>query len=226
MSGALADKVCVVTGASRGIGQAVAEALAAEGARLGLCAVQGVPETAPGAQARWASRCDVADAAQVQAFFAGVEERLGPVDVLVLNAGVLERAPLEGLSEAQWDRVLDTNLKGAFLCARAVWPSMQRRRSGRVIAIGSISGTLGTPLASAYNASKWGLTGFIKSIAEEGRAHGLFCAAVLPGSVDTDMLKATPFPPLLQPAQVAKVVTFLAGEAPPAMTGSALELFG
>ena len=95
-----------------------------------------------------------------------------------------------------------------------------------LVAMGSISGTLGTPHAAAYNASKWGLTGFIKSLAEEGREQGVFCAVVLPGSVDTEMLKKTSFPPQIQAGEVAQVVRFLAGEAPFAMTGSAVEVFG
>ena len=121
--------------------------------------------------------------------------------------------------------MLDVNLKGAFLCAKAAWPALRKTR-GRIVAIGSISGTLGTPRAAAYNASKWGLTGFIKSLAEEGRDLGIFGAVVLPGSVDTAMLEKTPFKPDLQPDDVARVVGFLAGEAPFAMTGSAVEVFG
>ena len=151
------------------------------------------------------------------------------VVLLVIVAGFELRpmnlsAPM--VTEAQWDRVLRTNLKGAFLCAKAAWPSMRERKRGRIIAIGSISGTLGTPLSSAYNASKWGLTGFIKSIAEEGRAHGILCATVLPGSVDTEMLEQTDFEPRMGPKDVAKVVRYLAAEAPLAMTGSAVEVFG
>ena len=219
--GALREQVCVVTGASRGIGRAIAELFAEEGARIAACAVQEPPRLG-----EYAARCDVSDAKQVAEFFIDAEARLGPLEVLVINAGVLERGGIEELSERQWDRVLDVNLKGAFLCARAVWPSMRARGKGRIIAIGSISGTLGTPLASAYNASKWGLTGFMKSIAEEGRDHGIFCATVLAGSTDTDMLRQTAFPPQMTPAEVAGVVRFLAAEAPMAMTGSAMEVFG
>jgi 3-oxoacyl-[acyl-carrier protein] reductase len=218
---ALQGQVCVVTGASRGIGLAIAEQLALEGARLSVCAVQEPPRFGA-----YAARCDVSEAKQVADFFAESEQRVGPPDVLVINAGVLERGAVDELSERQWDRVLGVNLKGAFLCARAVWPSMRARSKGRIIAIGSISGTLGTPLSSAYNASKWGLTGFIKSIAEEGRDHGIFCATVLAGSTDTDMLRQTSFAPQMTPLDVAGVVRYLAAFAPMAMTGSAVEVFG
>jgi NAD(P)-dependent dehydrogenase (short-subunit alcohol dehydrogenase family) len=94
------------------------------------------------------------------------------------------------------------------------------------VAIGSISGTIGTAEAAAYNASKWGLTGLVKSLAEEGREAGIFCAIVLPSGVDTDMIRKTPFEPQMGPEDVARVVRFLAGEAPFAMTGSAVEVFG
>jgi NAD(P)-dependent dehydrogenase (short-subunit alcohol dehydrogenase family) len=195
--------------------------LAAAGARIAVCASRRAPELG-GAFSR---RCDVSSASDVSRFFAEVERQIGPPDVVVLNAGILERAPIEEFSEEQWDRVLDVNLKGAFLCAKAAWPALLRT-SGRIVAIGSISGTLGTPQAAAYNASKWGLTGFIKSLAEEGREEGIFCAIVLPGSVETEMLKKTPFEPEMQPRDVAQVVRFLAAEAPFAMTGSAVEVFG
>ena len=158
-------------------------------------------------------------------FFAEVQAVLGPPDVVVLNAGVLERGPVEEFTDEQWDRVLGVNLRGAFLCARAAWSGLARTR-GRLIGMGSISGTLGTAEAAAYNASKWGLTGLVKSLAEEGRDAGIFCAVVLPGSVDTGMLKKTPFEPQMSPGDVARVVRFLAAEAPFAMTGSAVEVFG
>jgi len=221
----LAGKVVAITGASRGIGLACAERFASHGARLALCASRSVPALPAGVEG-FGARCDVSDASAVAHFFAEVERRLGSVDVLVINAGALERAPLEAFSEAQWDRVLDVNLKGAFLCARAVWPQMLAKKRGRVVAIGSISGTLGTPQAAAYNASKWGLTGFIKSIAEEGREANLFCASVLPGSVDTEMLRQTPFPAQMTAADVARTVLFLSSDAPFAMTGAAVEMFG
>ena len=217
-----AGKVCVVTGASRGIGRACANALRAAGGRLAVCASTAAPDLAAGVFSR---KCDVSSPAEVARFFREVEQQVGLPEVVVLNAGVLERGPIDEFTEAQWDRVLDVNLKGAFLCAKAAWPALRRTR-GRIVAVGSIAGTLGTPHAAAYNASKWGMTGLVKSLAEEGREQGVFCAIVLPGSVDTEMLKKTPFPPEIEPREVAQVVRFLALEAPFAMTGSAVEVSG
>jgi 3-oxoacyl-[acyl-carrier protein] reductase len=205
----------LVTGASRGIGHAIAEALIAEGIQVAVCAVRAAPEVRGAALAR---RCDVSDESQVTALFA----EAGRSECVVINAGVLERGAIEEFTVAQWDRVLGVNLRGAFLCAREAF----RTGAKRIVAVGSISGTLGTARAAAYNASKWGLTGLIKSLAEEGRERGIFCAAVLPGSVDTDLLKQTPFSPKLRPQDVARVVKFLCTDAPFAMTGSAVEVFG
>src|SRR5947209_20192724 len=218
----LEGKVCVVTGASRGIGRACAEELGSAGARVAVCASRGAPVVPAGV---FSQKCDVSSSTDVARFFREVERNLGPPEVVVLNAGVLERGPLEEFTEPQWDRVLGVNLKGAFLCAKAAWPALRRTR-GRIVAIGSISGTLGTPHAAAYNASKWGLTGLIKSLAEEGRERGIFCAAVLPGAVATRMLEQTPFEPSVRAEEVARVVKFLCADAPFAMTGSAVEVFG
>jgi len=205
----------IVTGASRGIGRAIAESLIATGAQVSVCASSAVPDVGGAALC---ARCDVSDEEQVRDFFA----RASPVDSVVINAGVIERGPVEEFTAAQWDHVLDVNLRGAFLCAREAF----RQRASRIVAVGSISGTLGTPHAAAYNASKWGLTGLMKSLAEEGRERAIFCATVLPSAVDTEMLKKTPFPPLITAADVARVVKFLCTEAPFAMTGSAVEVFG
>ena len=205
----------LVTGASRGIGRAIAEALIADGHHVSVCALRSAPELRGAALAR---RCDVSDEAQVAALFA----EAGRLDCVVLNAGVLERGPVEQFTAAQWDRVLGVNLRGAFLCAREAF----RTGARRIVGIGSVSGTLGTPHAAAYNASKWGLTGLIKSLAEEGRDRHIFCAAVLPGAVDTQMLRQTPFSPAVAAEEVARVVKFLCTDAPFAMTGTAVEVFG
>ena len=130
------------------------------------------------------------------------------------------------LAPAAFREVLDVNLTGAFLCARAVVPGMKARRRGRIVNVASISGTLGTAGASAYNASKWGLIGLTKCLAEELRGTGVQCLAVSPGSVDTEMLKKTPYAADMTPADVAKVVVFAALDAPDAMTGSNVEVFG
>jgi 3-oxoacyl-[acyl-carrier protein] reductase len=205
----------VVTGASRGIGRAIAETLIAGGAEVAVCAVRSAPEVRGAALA---CRCDVSREEEVKALF----ERFPRPDCVVLNAGVLERGPIEEFTAAQFDRVLGVNLRGAFLCAREAF----RQGARRIVAIGSISGTLGTANAAAYNASKWGLTGLVKSLAEEGRERGIFCAAVLPSGVETDMIRQTPFPAQMQPKDVAAVVRYLCTEAPFAMTGSAVEVFG
>ena len=203
---------CIVTGASRGIGKAIALDLRAAGFEVVACASSGPPDL-PGIAC---VRCDVSDEGQVRALFARKAE------IVVLNAGVLERGPIESFSAAQFDQVLGVNLRGAFLCAREAF----RAGARRIVAVGSISGTLGTAHSAAYNASKWGLTGLMKSLAEEGRERNIFCATVLPSGVDTDMIKKTPFAPAMQPADVARVVRFLCTEAPFAMTGSAVEVFG
>jgi 3-oxoacyl-[acyl-carrier protein] reductase len=206
--------VCIVTGASRGIGRAIAVELQAAGFRLAACASSGPPEL----PAAFNARCDVSNEEQVREFFA----KAGKPEAVVLNAGILERGPIETFSAGSFDRVLGVNLRGAFLCAREAFKAGAKR----IVAVGSISGTLGTANSAAYNASKWGLTGLMKSLAEEGRERGIFCATVLPSGVDTEMLKKTPFPPAMQPQDLARVVRFLCTEAPFAMTGSAVEVFG
>jgi 3-oxoacyl-[acyl-carrier protein] reductase len=205
------NRVCIVTGASRGIGRAIAVELQAAGFQIAACASTKVPDA-------FNARCDVNDEAQVRDFFA----QAGKPEAVVLNAGVLERGPVESFTAEQFDKVIGVNLRGAFLCAREAF----RNGAKRIVAVGSISGTLGTAQSAAYNASKWGLTGLMKSLAEEGRDRGIFCATVLPSGVDTQMLKKTPFPPVMQPQELAKVVRFLCTEAPFAMTGSAVEVFG
>jgi len=118
------------------------------------------------------------------------------------------------------------NLKGAFLVARAFLPGMIRTKRGRFVAVASISSTLGTARQSAYCAAKWGLVGFVKSLAEELRGHGVQAMSVMPGSVDTEMLKGGEFAPAMHPDDVAGLVTYAALDAPDAMNGSAIEMFG
>jgi NAD(P)-dependent dehydrogenase (short-subunit alcohol dehydrogenase family) len=229
----LGGDVAVVTGAGRGIGRATALALAKEGARLGLCArtVEELEETAAlardaGAPAVRVVRADVSRGPEVAAALAEIERELGPAGILVNNAGTVEPAPVVDTSEESWDRVLAVNLKGPFLAARAVLPGMLARGRGRVINVASISATLGTPRLASYCASKWGLVGFTKALAEEVKERGVLVAAVLPGSTDTTMLKKSGFPPRIVPAEIAEAIRWLACDAPPAAAGTALEVFG
>jgi 3-oxoacyl-[acyl-carrier protein] reductase len=210
----LMSGLCIVTGASRGIGREIALQLQKAGFKIAACASTQAPDLTDAFNAR----CDVSDEQQVRDFFA----KAGKPEAVVLNAGVLERGPIESFTAEQFDKVLGVNLRGAFLCAREAF----RAGAKRIVAVGSISGTLGTAQSAAYNASKWGLTGLMKSLAEEGRERGIFCATVLPSGVDTEMLKKTPFPPVMQPQDLARVVRYLCTEAPFAMTGSAVEVFG
>jgi NAD(P)-dependent dehydrogenase (short-subunit alcohol dehydrogenase family) len=215
----LAGKVAVVTGASRGIGRATTTLLGGAGAKVAGCARQAVDEVIA---------CDVGRPADVERFAAEVLRRFGPPDLLVNNAGLVARAPLEETSLQNWDAVLDSNLKGTFLVTRAFLPAMRARRGGRIINIASISGRQGTAGLTAYCAAKHGVVGLTRALAEELRPDGITVNAVCPGSVDTDMLRVG-MPgarPAMSPEDVANVVLYLAAYAPPALTGSCVDVFG
>ena len=223
-----AARTAIVTGGGRGIGAAVARALTGRGLAVTVFA-RTRAELERLVEARGAALAvagDVRRDEDVARLVAEHERVLGPVDVLVNDAGILVRGLAEDTSPAAFREVLDVNLTGAFLCARAVIPGMKARRRGRIVNVTSISGTLGTAEASAYNASKWGLVGLTKCLAEELRAHGVQCVAVSPGSVDTAMLRKTPFRPEMTADDVARVVVFAALDAPAAITGSNLEVHG
>jgi NAD(P)-dependent dehydrogenase (short-subunit alcohol dehydrogenase family) len=221
-------RTAIVTGGGRGIGAAVARALTARGVLVTVFArTRGELERVVESRgAALAVAGDVRREDDVARLAREHEGALGAADVLVNCAGVLVRGLAEETSAAAFREVLDVNLTGAFLCARAVIPGMKARRRGRIVNVTSISGTLGTPEASAYNASKWGLVGLTKCLAEELRPHGVQCVAVSPGSVDTEMLRRTPFPPEMTPDDVARVVAFAALDAPDAITGANLEVHG
>lgn len=224
--------IAVVTGAGRGIGRAIAIALAERGSDVALLGrtLEDLVTVADIVVARGrralALPCDVSVSAEVAKAAEAVTADLGVPRIVVANAGVVVRVPVVSMAESDWDAVLDVNLKGTFLTARAFLPRMLEHKKGRFIAIASISSTLGTASASAYCASKWGTVGFVKSLAEELRGSGLQAMSVMPGSVDTDMLKGSGFAPTMTPEDVARTVSFLAFDAPDAMNGSNVEVFG
>ena len=215
----LAERVAVVTGASRGIGRAIATLFAYQGARVAGCALH----AAPGIEA-----CDVGKAGDVARFTVHVLEKFGVPDVLVNNAGIVARARIDELPEADWDAVMNSNLKGSFLMTKAFVGAMRKRGSGRIINIASISGRLGTAHLTAYCAAKHGVIGLTRALAEELRGDGLAVNAICPGSVDTEMLSVgmPGAQPMMSPEDVARVALFLAADAPAAMTGSCLDVFG
>lgn len=224
----LEGKVAIVTGGGRGIGLATARALTRLGAKVTVFGRTAAPldEAVKSGAAALAVAGDVASEADVKRLFAESRARLGPCAVLVNNAAVLEVDAIEQLSVERWRRVLDVNVTGAFLCTREALPAMKAAKWGRIVNVASISGSIGTPRLSAYNASKWALIGLTKCTTAECRETGVVCLCVSPGSTDTEMLKKTPFPPQMTPDEVASVISWCASGAPAAMQGTNVEVFG
>lgn len=189
--GVLNGQVALVTGGSRGIGKSICEYLARDGARLAVVArdaarAQATAAELPGEGHRGYS-CDVADSAAVDALIKQVESEIGPLDILVNNAGVTADNLLVRIDDAAWDKVLDTNLKGAFNLIRAASRGMMRRRSGRIINITSVVGLTGNKGQANYAASKAGLVGLTKAVAKELASRSVLCNAIAPGFIETEM---------------------------------------
>ncbi len=189
----LENRIALVTGGGRGIGRAIALALAREGSRVVLAArtAQQVEDTAAeigDEEIALPVVCDVSDVANVQLMFSRVSVKFGRgPDILVNNAGIAESAPLAKTDDDLWQRHLAINLSGTFYCTRAAMPAMIERGWGRVINIASIAGKTGAPYIAAYSASKHGVLGLTRSIAMEVAAKGITVNAICPGYVDTDM---------------------------------------
>jgi 3-oxoacyl-[acyl-carrier protein] reductase len=236
------DKTVVVTGASRGIGREIALAFAREGARVACVATseagaQATVDAIGDGKAR-AYACDVSDGESVEALFAKVQEELGTPHVLVNNAGITRDTLLIRMKDDDWDRVLAVNLKGAYLCIKAVTRAMMKARAGRIVNIGSIVGSTGAAGQANYAAAKAGLLGLTKSVAKELGSRGITCNAVAPGFIETDMtdvlpaefkeqvIKTAPAARLGAPADVAAAVLFLASDEAGYITGQTLTVDG
>lgn len=247
MGNALADKVAIVTGAAQGIGRAVAEVLAASGARVALADVkiEAIEQAAAEVRERGgqaiAVAVDVTSADQVDRMVARVVAAFGAVDILVNNAGVLRNTPIAAMSEAEWDLVVDVCLKGAFLCSRAVLPLMMAKRQGKIVNISSLAARSTSVFGgAAYTAAKAGLLGFSRHLAREAAPFGINVNAICPGATDTPMTragartskefetlgKAIPLGRWAAPEDQAHAVLFLVSEAASFITGATLDVNG
>ena len=240
----LEGKIALVTGASRGIGRAIAEALGAQGAT-----VIGTATTEGGAEAitqRFAEadikgqgmRLDVGDETSVDAVMKDISDRFGAVSVLVNNAGITRDNLLMRMKSDEWDSVLNTNLTSVYRMSKACLRAMMKAKTGRIINIASVVGASGNAGQTNYSAAKAGMFGFTKSLAQEVGSRGITVNAVAPGFIDTDMtrelpdaqrdalLGSIPLGRLGKPEEIASVVVFLASEAAAYVTGETIHVNG
>src|SRR5258708_3958157 len=240
----LTNQIAVITGAGRGIGRGIALKFAAEGADI-VCVSRTLENSEKAAgevralgRRAWAHAVDVSDSAAVAAAAEKILAETGRVDILVNNAGVTRDGLLMRMSESDWDLVLDTNLKGAFLFTKAFTRAFLKQRSGRIINVASIIGLIGNAGQCNYAASKAALIGFTKSVARELASRGITANALAPGFIETDMtaglgqeirdelVKKIPLGSLGQPEDVANAALFLAGPQSRYITGQVLAVDG
>ena len=243
-------RTVLVTGGNRGIGLAIAETFAAQGDRVAIThrgkGGASADDGAPGVGATGTCRyerlfgvaCEMTDPASIDAAFAGVEEALGPVEVLVCNAGITEDTLLMRMSEEQFTRVLDTNLTGAWRCAKRATPKMLRAKWGRMIFVSSVVGLMGGAGQVNYAASKAGMVGIARSITREMGSRNLTANVVTPGFIETEMtavlpddkkaeyLQQIPARRMGQSAEVGAVIAWLASDAAAYVNGAVIPVDG
>ena len=240
----LADQVAIITGGARGIGREIALLFAKEGAAIALFDVNAEPLAQTVGELRALGRraegfvVDVTDTQTVEDAVSKVLDKLSRIDILINNAGITQDGLLVRMSDAQWDRVLDINLKGTFLCTRAVSKVMLKARRGRIVSIASIIGLIGNAGQANYAASKAGIIGLTKSVAKELASRGVTANAIAPGFIKTEMtdrlpedvrqrmLAQIPLGILGEPRDVAQAALFLVSDAARYVTGQVLVVDG
>jgi len=239
----LPNKVAVITGGAQGIGRAIALGMGREGAKVVVADLQGDKAKTVADEVRTlgtdaiAVEVNVASEPSVNRLADQTFERFGRVDILINDAGVYLKSPVVSKSEEEWDRTLDVNLGGNFLCARAFVPAMRTQKSGRIISIASSIAHSGAREFADYAASKAGIIGFVKALARELGPDGITVNAICPGSANTDMprrhrseeetmarLRSTPLGHVLEPEDIAGPILFLASDAAAYITGQAYNI--
>ena len=233
-------RTALVTGGSRGIGEAISKALKAEGYNVAATYAGNDEKAAAFTDATGIKtyKWNVADYEASKAGIAKVEEELGPIDIVVANAGITRDAPFHKMSPEQWQEVVDTNLTGVFNTVHPVWPGMRERKFGRVIVISSVNGQKGQFAQVNYAATKAGDIGIVRSLAQEGARAGITANAVCPGYIATEMVMAVPekvresiigqIPAgrLGEPEEIARCVAFLASDDAGFINGSTISANG
>ena len=240
----LKDKVAVITGGARGIGFAIAQKFAGEGSNIAICDVneESLDKASQKLQQSGSQvitgKVDVTKFDEVQTFIQKILDKFGRIDILINNAGITRDSLVVRMGEADWDAVLDVNLKGAFNCTKAVAKPMMKQRGGRIINIASIIGITGNAGQANYAASKGGIIAFTKSVAKELASRNINVNAIAPGFIETDMtlklseeiknsiLKLIPLGKLGQTGDVADSALFLVSDNSAYITGQVIQVDG